>query len=276
MTDGAYIPGGLPGWESVAQEIVQRALESIEPDEVRESVWILDPTSDDYGTRELGSYDELRRALIDLYEQEWFAHVPFDGGEAVFLPDAEGFVDNSLSDQGLLTDFWHYEATGGELLLYSPQLVTPAGGRLFALEVRDVGGELLAYFARHPEDLRRMDPRKFEELMARIFVDQGYHVELTPPTCDGGRDLMLVQKASIGSILTVVECKRYSEKRPVGVEIVRSLYGVVEEERANKGLVATTSHFTSGAVDFRDRLRYRLELADYKRICDWLQPYAPK
>ncbi|MES2920993.1 MAG: restriction endonuclease [Verrucomicrobiota bacterium] len=276
MPDGAYITEGLPGWEDVAQGVVQRALESLEFDELRESVWILDHTAGKSGTREVASYDQMRRALVSLYETEWFAHVPFDDGEALHYPDAEDFVDDILSDQGLLTDFWKFEETKGELLIHSPQLVTPGGGRMFALEVQQVSTELLAYFARHPEDLRHIEPRKFEELMAKIFEDQGYDVELTPPSRDGGRDLMLVQKASIGSILTLVECKRYAKGRPVGVEIVRSLYGVVEEERASKGLIATTSHFTKGAVDFRDRLRYRLELADYDRISSWLRPYSPK
>ena len=112
--------------------------------------------------------------------------------------------------------------------------------------------------------------------MAKIFEDQGYEVELTPPSRDGGRDLMLVQKASIGSILTLVECKRYGATNKVGVDIVRALYGVVESERATKGLVATTSHFTKGAIDYRDSVRYRLELSDYDRICEWLRPYGPK
>ena len=270
------MPEGLPSWENVSQGIVHRAIESIEFDEIRESIWILDSTVPKHGERELRGFHELRRALINLYENEWYAHVPFDDGEALFVPDAEGFVDDTLADQGVIANFWDQEKQDGHLILHSPQLVTPEGGRLFTHEIKQVSNELLAYFARHPEDLYQMHSRKFEELMAKIFEDQGYEVELTPPSRDGGRDLMLVQKASIGSILTLVECKRYGATNKVGVDIVRALYGVVESERATKGLVATTSHFTKGAIDYRDSVRYRLELSDYDRICEWLRPYGPK
>ena len=54
----------------------------------------------------------------------------------------------------------------------------------------------------------------------------------------------------MGGVLytTYFECKRYSLDRPVGVEIVRELYAVMDLEWVDKGVIVTTSHFTRGAA----------------------------
>ncbi len=76
----------------------------------------------------------------------------------------------------------------------------------------------------------------------------GYEVSVTPQSRDGGKDLYAAMKSSLGSFLYVVECKLFAPNRPVGVQIVRNLYGMVEAERATAGIVVSTSSFseTSG------------------------------
>ena len=75
----------------------------------------------------------------------------------------------------------------------------------------------------------------------------------------------------VGEHLYLVECKQYAPERPVGVEIVRSLYGVVEEKKATAGLVITTSHFTKGAMAFRDKLSHRMSLKKFQELLQWLR-----
>ena len=132
---------------------------------------------------------------------------------------------------------------------------------------------MIGWLAAHPEQMYHLQPRKFEEVLAAIFRAQGYEVELTPASRDGGLDLRLVRKDTTGEVLTLVEAKRYSAVRRVQVGIVRSLYGVVEEQRASKGLVVTTSFFTKGARSFQRNLPYRLQLADFDNVLDWLKSY---
>jgi restriction system protein len=57
----------------------------------------------------------------------------------------------------------------------------------------------------------------------------------------------------------------------VGVDLVRGLYGVVEAERATAALLVTTSHFTSGAEAFAERIPHRLALKDYDELVAWLR-----
>lgn len=135
--------------------------------------------------------------------------------------------------------------------------------------------ELYAEIRNDPELMYQMPPRKFEELIASIFRNQGFYVELTPESRDGGYDVLAVQKDSItGDRNYLVECKRYKAQNKVGVGIVRSLLGVVVDQKATKGIVATTSFFTKDAVSFEERNTTLLQLSDYDNLLMWLANLA--
>ncbi|MBC7946084.1 MAG: restriction endonuclease [Burkholderiales bacterium] len=68
--------------------------------------------------------------------------------------------------------------------------------------------------------------------------------DVLPTGKDGGGDIFL----SIGNTLTIVQCKRYTA--PVGVAIVRELYGVLLSLRADAAILASTGGFTRGVADF--------------------------
>jgi hypothetical protein len=144
----------------------------------------------------------------------------------------------------------------------------------FASAINEVNVELLTYMARHPEALREIDPRKFEMIIAEIFRNQGFDVELTPATRDGGMDVRAVRHGSFGTSLYLVECKRYAESKKVGVEVVRGLYGVLHQQNATKGVIATTSSFSRDAITFASPLKYQLSLYGFADLKKWLEVYA--
>ncbi|MEI8136769.1 MAG: hypothetical protein WCH21_05515, partial [Bacteroidota bacterium] len=47
------------------------------------------------------------------------------------------------------------------------------------IDLNEINDELIAYLAKHPEFLRQLHHRKFEELIAEIFRNKGYDVTLT-------------------------------------------------------------------------------------------------
>ena len=51
-----------------------------------------------------------------------------------------------------------------------------------------VNDALIAYLATNPDALHTLDPRKFEEIVADLWHQFGYKVQLTPRTRDGGKD----------------------------------------------------------------------------------------
>ncbi len=135
--------------------------------------------------------------------------------------------------------------------------------------------EVLDYFGRHPELLHSLPPRKFEELIATIFRNNGFNVELTPETRDGGVDIFAVQKDGFGgSILNIVECKRYSPEYKVGIGIVQRMLGVVEQHRATQGVIVTTSSFTRDAQTCAQSSQYRLGLKGYADLSKWLIAFS--
>jgi hypothetical protein len=137
-----------------------------------------------------------------------------------------------------------------------------------------VSDALIERLASEPQLMYHLRPRQFEELMADLFERQGFDVELTKQTRDGGVDLYVVHHTPAGRRLTLVDAKRNAGDRPVGVGVVRQLYGVVEAKRASAGLVATTSFFSPEAQRFQRDVPFRLELMDYLDLQSMLRSAA--
>lgn len=132
---------------------------------------------------------------------------------------------------------------------------------------------LIRFFAQNPEQMRSMPPREFEELVAELLIREGMKVELTPATRDGGKDILAVNETPVGPQLYLIECKRHAERNPVGVSIVRSLYGTIEREKASSGLIVTTSRFTDDAIKFAKSVPYRMGMKDFDGLTGWLRKY---
>jgi len=138
-------------------------------------------------------------------------------------------------------------------------------------DIKEVNDELLHLIKADPAVIYSLGSRKFEEIVAEILTRQGYHVDLTPASKDGGFDMYAARKDNLGEFLYLVECKKYAPGHKVGVEIVRALHGVVQQKRATAGLVATTSFFTKGAKEFRQEVLHQMKLADYVEFQSWLR-----
>jgi restriction system protein len=140
---------------------------------------------------------------------------------------------------------------------------------------RSVEREVLAYFGRHPELLHSLPPRKFEEIIASVFRQSGFDVELTPETRDGGIDIIAVRKDDlVGNGLHLIECKRYLPHNTVGIGVVQRLLGVVEQHKATKGIVVTTSSFTRDARVVAESAKHRLALSEYSKVAAWLAAFS--
>jgi len=136
--------------------------------------------------------------------------------------------------------------------------------------VSNVNTEIIEMLRRDPDRFYSLSPRKFEEIVADLLSQLGYAIELTPASGDGGFDMYAARNDGLGRFLYLVECKRYTPPSKVGVGVVRSLYGVVQQKRANAGIVATTSFFTKGAEALQQELAHQMQLRDYIALQKWL------
>jgi len=133
-------------------------------------------------------------------------------------------------------------------------------------------GRLLEVVARRPHEAYQLPSRRFEELIGHIFERLGYHVELTPESRDGGYDISAVRRAET-DVRLLIECKRYTPPNKVGRPIVQRLAGVLADRdvQATKGIIATTSTFSSDALQYLEMNRWRLEGRDLEGILDWIR-----
>ena len=144
------------------------------------------------------------------------------------------------------------------------------------ITILPVNNRILAYLAENPEKLRDVEAREFEEIMAEIYHRLGYKVELTKETRDGGKDIIIRKPDILGDLVFYVECKRYSSKRKIGVDIVERFSGVIELDKVNGGVIATTSFFSPDAqkLILEKNLNCKIQMHDFDRVKELLKTAA--
>lgn len=145
--------------------------------------------------------------------------------------------------------------------------------RQIIVSASSANDEIMQILKKDPTIVWKLPPRKFEEIVAEILSKQGFQVELTPASGDGGVDIYAAKKDGLGQFLYLVECKRYVPPNKVGVEIVRSLYGVLQVQKATAGAIVTTSYFTKGAEDFQREIQHQMYLHNYITLQKWISDF---
>jgi len=123
-----------------------------------------------------------------------------------------------------------------------------------------------------PRAIHQLTPRQFEELVAEILHElQFERIELTPRSADKGRDVVATKRVNGLPLLFAFECKKNAPSRKVGVGVVRTLLGTVNQSstKADVGVLVTTSTFTRGAQNFF-LTETRIKGRDFDGIVEWL------
>lgn len=121
-------------------------------------------------------------------------------------------------------------------------------GSLLVLVV--TGGVVYAYWQQRQNirnsgilEIDRMDGHTFESKLALLFRDLGYSVKQTKTSGDFGADLV----AQKNGIVTVVQAKRYSLDRKVGLGAVQEVVSAKGMYHAQRAMVITNTSFTDPA-----------------------------
>lgn len=142
-------------------------------------------------------------------------------------------------------------------------------------ELVAVNAEFMNWLSRHPDYMRELPPRKFEEVVAAILADLGHTVEITPQTRDGGYDIIASLRTSLGEVLTIVECKRWLPPAKVDLAVVeRFIYTLRERTKANRGLIVTTTQFSMDARKAAQDYKLLLKLADFGALKEMASQYG--
>jgi len=89
---------------------------------------------------------------------------------------------------------------------------------------------------------------EFEKEVLRVVKDMGFLADSTARSADGGIDILAHRDDPPLAGRYIIQCKDWS--KPVPVEVVRELYGVVTARQATEGILITTSRFTKPALEF--------------------------
>ena len=135
--------------------------------------------------------------------------------------------------------------------------------------------ELLKQLKSNPSKIQSLHWRGFEELIAELLSFYGWQVSLTSKTRDNGYDIFAINKDISGVTHSwLIECKKWSPERTIGIDIIRSLYTVKNDLSVGNVMLATTSHFSSEVEKYK-MTKYDLELKDYGNIINWMNEYEP-
>lgn len=128
-------------------------------------------------------------------------------------------------------------------------------GILKPMDLKDMNipiDEVSRYLVAKYEERFSVNPKLFEEVVANVFKQLGYHVRVTGYSNDGGIDSVL--ERADGSRIGV-QVKRYKNK--IKVEQIRAFAGALILGGMTRGIFVTTSDFQPGAlkaaVSFSDK-----------------------
>lgn len=123
--------------------------------------------------------------------------------------------------------------------------------------------------------LSEMDWRAFEKLIAELLERDGWNIQLMRGTKDGGIDVVSTRAdPAVGALKAVWQAKRYGEGHKVQLSHARELSGVIERERASKGVLVTTTSLTRGALNWVKQDEFRLSAKDGDEVRRWIEKYA--
>ncbi|HYK35623.1 restriction endonuclease [Alloacidobacterium sp.] len=115
--------------------------------------------------------------------------------------------------------------------------------------------------------VRQMSPAFFERLVIRLLLSMGYGGSVEEAgralgrSGDDGVDGVVDQDA-LGLDRVYVQAKRYSDSHSIGAGAVRDFFGSLDRHKAAKGLLVTTSSFSSSAKETAEFLSKRIVLID--------------
>lgn len=138
---------------------------------------------------------------------------------------------------------------------------SPNPVQYFEKQLRDI--------LRNPDFLYNFKPPEFEAFVAEVFRRNGFEVVPTPKTHDGGKDIIAYTTRGGISFKTYIECKKYSKNLLVDISVVRAVYGTQIDDRANKSVIVTTSHFTKDARIFAEK--NSMQLVDFDAFMEMLK-----
>lgn len=176
-------------------------------------------------------------------------------------------------------DYEYNEIKGGNFIREPHMIIVYSVDEFYpsdAISEYDRIQKLVLNIAQDEKLIYDISSREFEEIIERIFQNEGFETVLTQATRDGGRDIIATIYEMGNPIVFYIECKKYGQKNNVGVSIVRELYGVQTADRINKSILITTGHITRETRKFVDEQNTMMSIIDVNEVHRLIRRSADK
>ena len=125
---------------------------------------------------------------------------------------------------------------------------------------------IIRQIAQDPDLVFKTEWRDLERVMAQIFAEIGFNVELTNSSHDGGKDVVLFcASAKQRDCCFYVEIKHWRSGSKIGSATIRKLIDVVFRDGANGGIFLSSSGFARHVQDQKE-LCEEIALGDLSTI----------
>ncbi|MBP1163486.1 hypothetical protein JOE44_000370 [Chryseobacterium sp. PvR013] len=140
--------------------------------------------------------------------------------------------------------------------------------------IKIVSKTFIEKIAEDPNFLLKIEWREFEKTIAELFEGLAFNVTLTPPSKDGGKDIILeIIKEGIPRKY-IVEVKHWKSKQLVGQKSVKEFLKVICNEKRESGLFLSTYGFTSNAFEGLTELdRKKIKFGNEEKIVSLCKTY---
>lgn len=139
--------------------------------------------------------------------------------------------------------------------------------------IKECSRVLAKRIATYPEEFMDIEWRDLERIIATVFSDFGYDVDLTPSAKDGGKDVIVWYHGES----YIIEIKHWNEENRVGKSYIREFLSIVIRENRKLGLYLSSSGYTANAFEtmthidkayfrYGDKNSMQLLLKMYERV----------
>lgn len=161
---------------------------------------------------------------------------------------------------------------------------TPVPSHFFAIEhttdlvlqaVRALSDQLARLVAEEPNALDDIEWRDLERLLANVFRGLGFHVELTSPSKDGGKDLIVTYFDKESKVQYFVEVKHWRSGKLVGSNYVSKFIRILAKAHCAGGIYLATYGFRHTDIELITEVeRQEFFTGEKKHISNICRSYA--
>lgn len=149
----------------------------------------------------------------------------------------------------------------------------------YTQDIRNQANSFIAEFnIINKGNLKNIDPRTFESIIAELLKQKGFDIYLTQATRDGGKDIVAAIEINGKPNLMIVSCKR---TKTLSLDDIRALIGVYHIHNSEKNqnishmLFATSALMTTGKElrNIQEKTK-DLTIVDGNGILQWINEYT--